>query len=40
LREQRLPPKRDEPFGIEIFRVQSPQTHRQKLTISAGTRES
>jgi hypothetical protein len=39
LREQGLAPKSDQSFRIEIFRVQGPQTHRQNLTISAGTRE-
>ena len=37
LREQRLPPKRDQSFGIEIFRVQGPKSHRRKLTKYSAT---
>lgn len=30
LRQQCLTPKRDESFGVEIFRVHSPESHREK----------
>jgi len=43
LRQQRLTPKGDEAFGVEIFWVQSPESHRQKLTVTpknAKSRES
>ena len=39
LREQRLAPECNEPFGIEIFRVQSPQTHNPSELEFSGRRE-
>jgi len=35
LRQQRFAPKRDESFRIKIFRVQSPKSHAENLTITA-----
>jgi hypothetical protein len=35
LRQQRLPPERDESLGVEVFRVQGPKPHGENLTITA-----
>ena len=35
LRQQRLAPERDEALGVEIFRVQSPESHGKNLTVTA-----